>query len=71
MKPFVLQNYCLYSVHQGINRHFSTPKKLLDSQTMQLLPWNANLMDQTREEMNNGPIPLEIQIAFPFPSKQL
>ena len=68
IKTLVLQNYWLNFVHQGINRHFSTRKKLLDRQTMHWFPCNGNLMGKTSQKLKIGLI--RLQIKTPFPSKQ-
>ena len=68
IRPF-LQNYWLHFVGKGVNRHFSTPEKLIDCQRMYFFPYNGILMGETTPKLKIGLIRLDNQTRFPI--KQL
>ena len=65
IKPFDLQKYWLFFVHQGINRICFTSKELIDCQAMHLVSCNGNLMGQSSQKLSIVLIRLDIETQFP------
>ena len=65
IKPFVLQNYGLRFLQQGINWHSCTRKKICNTQRMHLVPQNRNLWGQTSQTLNRFLNRPDIETRFP------